>query len=149
MVNFFFFPFLLKAYDTVRFNNSTASKVESIWKSLARTKYFFWSHNKALQDKELEHVQKELEQAKDPLRHDAREIPHHFRCCITFDLLRDPVVAPSGVSFERNKILEYLKKSKEDPTTRQPLDESQLYPNNNLRDAVDAFLERNWWAYST
>lgn len=37
--------------------------------------------------------------------------------------------------------------SKLDPITREPLDPSQLAPNLAIKEAVQAFLDKNGWAY--
>ena len=40
----------------------------------------------------------------------------------TFEVFRDPVIGPSGHSYERLAILEHLKKGSQfDPITREPL----------------------------
>ncbi|GAA0173279.1 hypothetical protein Leryth_000819 [Lithospermum erythrorhizon] len=76
------------------------------------------------------------------------EVPDHLCCKITMEIFRDPVITPSGVTYERAVILEHLQKvGKFDPVTRDPLYPSQLVPNLALKEAVDAFLDRHGWAY--
>ncbi|KAG9149355.1 hypothetical protein Leryth_003325 [Lithospermum erythrorhizon] len=78
------------------------------------------------------------------------EIPDYLCCKITLDIFRDPVITPSGVTYERAVILEHLQKvGKFDPITRDPLYPSQLVPNLAIKDAVDSFLDRHNWAYKT
>lgn len=78
----------------------------------------------------------------------ARSVPDHFLCSITLDLMLDPVLAPSGVSYERAAITHYLSTVKgEDPTTRKPLTADQLYPNLALKSAITAWLALNPWAH--
>lgn len=67
-------------------------------------------------------------------------IPNHFMCPLTLDILRDPVIAPSGYTYERSAILDFIKKYAIDPVTRTPLTPTQLYPNNNLKDAVSRYI---------
>ncbi|KAK2426094.1 E3 ubiquitin-protein ligase CHIP [Trifolium repens] len=78
-------------------------------------------------------------------------VPHYLQCPFSRELFRDPVIAPSGASYERRAILDYIRKAAPgkaiDPSTRLPLRECQLYNNLALREAVDDFLHRNWWAY--
>ncbi|KAJ8558287.1 hypothetical protein K7X08_005053 [Anisodus acutangulus] len=55
------------------------------------------------------------------------EVPDYLCCKITLDIFRDPIITPSGVTYERAVILDHLQKvGKFDPVTREPLKESQL-----------------------
>jgi len=40
----------------------------------------------------------------------AFQVPEHLCCNITMDMFRDPVVTPSGVTYERSVILEHLER---------------------------------------
>ncbi|OAY34847.1 E3 ubiquitin-protein ligase CHIP isoform X2 [Manihot esculenta] len=76
------------------------------------------------------------------------EVPDYLCCKITLDIFRDPVITPSGVTYERAVILDHLKKvGKFDPITREPLDPSQLIPNLAIKEAVQAYLRKHGWAY--
>ncbi|KAH1081580.1 hypothetical protein J1N35_021341 [Gossypium stocksii] len=78
------------------------------------------------------------------------EVPGYLCCKITLDILRDPVITPSGVTYERTVILQHLQKvGKFDPVTREPLDHSQLVPNLAIKEAVRAYLDGHGWAYNT
>jgi len=65
---------------------------------------------------------------------------------ITFEVMHDPVITPSGVSYERVGLLKHVKASGLDPLTREPLTEKQIIPNVALRNACSEFLENNGWA---
>ncbi|XP_065876085.1 E3 ubiquitin-protein ligase CHIP isoform X2 [Euphorbia lathyris] len=76
------------------------------------------------------------------------EVPDYLCCKITLDIFRDPVITPSGVSYERAVILDHLQKvGRFDPVTHEPLDQSQLITNFALKEAVQAYLDRHGWAY--
>ncbi|KAL1162190.1 hypothetical protein V6Z11_A07G185900 [Gossypium hirsutum] len=76
------------------------------------------------------------------------EVPDYLCCKITLDIFRDPVITPSGVTYERAVILDHLQKvGKFDPITREPLDQSQLVPNLAMKEAVQAYLDKHGWAY--
>ena len=76
------------------------------------------------------------------------EIPDYLCCQITLDIFHDPVITPSGVTYERAVILDHLKKVGEfDPITRVPLNPSQLVPNLAIKEAVHDFLDKHGWAY--
>lgn len=75
-----------------------------------------------------------------------RVVPDYLIDTITFEIMHDPVVTPSGASYERVGLLKHLRAHGVDPLTRQPLTESQLYPNVALKNACSEFLENNGWA---
>lgn len=78
------------------------------------------------------------------------EVPDYLCCKITLDIFRDPVITPSGVTYERAVILDHLQKvGRFDPITREPLDQSQLVPNLAIKEAVQAYLDEHGWAYKT
>ncbi|KAL2470731.1 E3 ubiquitin-protein ligase CHIP [Abeliophyllum distichum] len=78
------------------------------------------------------------------------EVPDYLCCKITLDIFRDPVITPSGVTYERAVILDHLQKvGKFDPVSREPLYPSQLVSNLAIKEAVRAFLETHGWAYKT
>ena len=68
---------------------------------------------------------------------------------LTFEVFRDPVVAPSGHSYERVAVMEHLRRvGKFDPVTREPLVESDLRPNHSLRNAAHEWLNDHAWAFA-
>ncbi|CAN8269558.1 unnamed protein product [Cochlearia groenlandica] len=76
------------------------------------------------------------------------EVPGYLCCNITLEIFRDPVISPSGVTYERAAILEHLKKvGFFDPITREYFDPSKLVPNLAIKEAVAAYLEKHAWAY--
>ncbi|XP_024975276.1 E3 ubiquitin-protein ligase CHIP [Cynara cardunculus var. scolymus] len=77
-----------------------------------------------------------------------REVPDHLCCKITLDIFRDPVITPSGLTYERSVILDHLEKvGAFDPVTRESLYPWQLVPNLAIKEAVEAYLEKHGWAY--
>ncbi|RDY11867.1 E3 ubiquitin-protein ligase CHIP, partial [Mucuna pruriens] len=72
------------------------------------------------------------------------EVPDYLCCGITLDIFCDPVITPSGLTYERAVILDHLEKvGMFDPVTRDPLDPSQLIPNLAIKEAVQAFLDKH------
>jgi hypothetical protein len=60
-----------------------------------------------------------------------------FRCPITHQLLRDPVLTCDGISFEREAIASWFAKGNTtSPVTGEQLDTTQLVPNIALRKAI-------------
>jgi ubiquitin-protein ligase len=88
--------------------------------------------------------------ALDQMQH---TLPEHFLDPITFELLEDPVITPTGRTYSRATILKCLSHKKEDPLTRTPLTESQLIPNRALAEEVERFKKdldkskskKAWW----
>ncbi|CAA2965102.1 E3 ubiquitin- ligase CHIP [Olea europaea subsp. europaea] len=78
------------------------------------------------------------------------DVPDYLCCKITLDIFRDPVITPSGLTYERAVILDHLHKvGNFDPVSREPLYSSQLVPNLAIKEAARAFLETHGWAYKT
>ncbi|KAJ4953233.1 hypothetical protein NE237_030065 [Protea cynaroides] len=93
--------------------------------------------------KSLEEVFRKAAEADIPT-----EVPDYLCCKITLDIFRDPIITPSGVTYERAVILDHLQKvGKFDPVTREPLEQHQLVPNLAIKEAVQAFLKYHGWAY--
>ncbi|KAG1670719.1 STIP1 y and U box-containing protein 1 [Nymphon striatum] len=76
-----------------------------------------------------------------------REVPDHLCGKISFELMREPVITPSGITYERKDIEEHLQRVGHfDPVTRSSLTQDQLVPNLAMKEVVDAFLAENKWA---
>lgn len=75
-----------------------------------------------------------------------RVVPDHLVDGITFEIMHDPVVTPSGTSFERLGIVKYIEQSGVDPLTRVKMTANDLRPNYALKAACEEFLEKNGWA---
>ncbi|CAG0882437.1 unnamed protein product [Darwinula stevensoni] len=66
-----------------------------------------------------------------------REVPDYLCGKISFELLRDPVVTPSGVTYDRKDIEEHLLRVGHfDPVTRAPLTQDQLIPNLSMKEVI-------------
>ena len=62
-----------------------------------------------------------------------------FICPITNEIMNDPVIDNDGNSYEKNAILEWLKRSKTSPITRKNLYEHNLSPNRALKNMIEKF----------
>ncbi|MBA0653141.1 hypothetical protein Goklo_020343, partial [Gossypium klotzschianum] len=155
---------LQKALDLGRGVNPKGYMIDEIWQELAKAKYLQWEHASSKRSWELHSLKyvipvrsfsdeaiishmKQLEVLSLVFKEAGEaDIPgevHDYLCCkITLDILRDPVITPSGVTYERTVILQHLQKvGKFDPVTREPLDHSQLVPNLAIKEAVQAYLD--------
>lgn len=77
-----------------------------------------------------------------------REVPDYLCGKISFEILVDPVITPSGITYERKDIEEHLQRIGHfDPVTRVKLTQDQLIPNYSMKEVVDGFLCENEWAH--
>lgn len=76
-----------------------------------------------------------------------REVPDYLCGKISFEILQEPVITPSGITYERKDIEEHLQRVGHfDPVTRVRLTQDQLIPNLSMKEVVDSFLQENEWA---
>lgn len=72
-----------------------------------------------------------------------KNAPDHFCCPITLAPMKDPVIAPSGHSYERETLLAHVARYGTDPLTGEVLQADQVRPNRALRDAIAAWATEN------
>ena len=60
-----------------------------------------------------------------------------LQCSISFELMSDPVVTPSGYLYDRCNIEQWVSKNHTDPTTRKPLRRSHLTKVRGLKFIPD------------
>ncbi|XP_063680755.1 E3 ubiquitin-protein ligase CHIP-like [Bolinopsis microptera] len=76
-----------------------------------------------------------------------REVPDYLCGKISFEIMKEPVITPSGVTYERSDLEEHLQRVGHfDPLTRVPLKREKLTPNLAMREVIEHFLENNPWA---
>ncbi|GMI71105.1 plant U-box 23 [Hibiscus trionum] len=74
------------------------------------------------------------------------EIPKYFICPISLQIMKDPVTAITGITYDRDSIEQWLLKAKTTncPVTQQPLPTfSDLTPNHMLRRLIQAWCSEN------
>mmetsp|Transcript_19386 Transcript_19386/g.23166 ORF Transcript_19386/g.23166 Transcript_19386/m.23166 type:complete len:787 (-) Transcript_19386:598-2958(-) len=64
-----------------------------------------------------------------------------FVCPITRMLLKDPVIAEDGFTYERSAIAQWFQKSNRSPITNLPVAHTGLVPNLGLRGAIDEWQQ--------
>jgi len=75
-----------------------------------------------------------------------REIPDFLCGKISFEIMNDPVITPSGITYDRNDIEQHLHKvGRFDPVTRTELTIDQLIPNLAIKEVVENFVNENEW----
>lgn len=74
------------------------------------------------------------------------DTPEELTCCISMELMTDPVVAMDGKSYERANINKYWERQEGrpiSPITREQLSSAELYPNHNLRMVCAEFAAKH------
>jgi len=75
-----------------------------------------------------------------------REVPDYLCGKISFAVMRDPVITPSGITYDRKDIEEHLQRVGHfDPVTRHDLKLNQLIPNLAMREVITSFVDQNEW----
>ena len=71
------------------------------------------------------------------------DIPEDYVCPITQEMMKNPVVAANGHSYEYSAIHEYLKRgNKKSPLTREILKNDVLIKNHRLRIIIQGFRDK-------
>uniref|UniRef100_H2ZN14 E3 ubiquitin-protein ligase CHIP n=1 Tax=Ciona savignyi TaxID=51511 RepID=H2ZN14_CIOSA len=79
-------------------------------------------------------------------RRRTRDVPDYLCGKISFELMKDPVITPSGITYERRLIEEHIQRVGHfDPVTRHELKLNQLIPNIAMREVISNFVEENGW----
>ncbi|THC97758.1 hypothetical protein EYZ11_002740 [Aspergillus tanneri] len=73
-------------------------------------------------------------------------VPDYLVDGITFEIMHDPMMTPSGSSFDRIGIVKYVEQAGVDPITRVSMTVNELRPNYALKAACEEFLDKNGWA---
>ncbi|KAF7851927.1 hypothetical protein BT93_L1640 [Corymbia citriodora subsp. variegata] len=77
---------------------------------------------------------------------DVLDVPEYFRCPISLQLMRDPVTAVTGITYDRESIEHWLLDGRNAtcPVTKQQLrKDSDLTPNHNLRRLIQSWCNEN------
>ncbi|KAF4358688.1 hypothetical protein CsatB_029802 [Cannabis sativa] len=75
--------------------------------------------------------------------HKVPVIPDDFRCPISLELMKDPVIVSTGQTYERSCIEKWLEAHGTCPKTQQALSNNTLTPNYVLRSLIAQWCEAN------
>ena len=64
-------------------------------------------------------------------------------CPIDFGMMTDPMITPTGHTFQRSAIERHLGQNQFDPIDRAPCTIQQLIPNLVMRDTVEGWLDQH------
>lgn len=66
-----------------------------------------------------------------------------FCCPITLEIMKDPVVAGDGHTYERRAITTWIHSHGTSPITKQPLSALALMPNLSMKHQIELYLSSN------
>ncbi|XP_022749165.1 U-box domain-containing protein 26-like [Durio zibethinus] len=79
-----------------------------------------------------------------PLDLDGVQVPYHFRCPISLELMRDPVTVTTGQTYDRTSIESWVATGNTTcPVTRAPLSDCTFIPNHTLRRLIQDWCVAN------
>ncbi|KAJ0657648.1 putative adaptor protein Cbl domain superfamily [Helianthus annuus] len=85
-----------------------------------------------------------VEGEKSVMRHRSPVIPDDFRCPISLELMKDPVIVSTGQTYERSSIQKWLNAGhKTCPKTQQTLLHTALTPNYVLKSLIALWCDSN------
>lgn len=87
---------------------------------------------------DLPQVEEQQLQEVWPLGEDSFNI---FLCPITHDVLKDPVVAADGYTYERTAITRWFKTSRKSPITGQIMPHTTVFPNQSVRTLLKSLMD--------
>ena len=111
------------------------------------------------QQEQISNIEADYQQKYDDLtrlfnendaRRRKREIPDYLCGKISFEIMNDPVITPSGITYDRYDIEQHLHRvGRFDPVTRQELTIDQLIPNLTMKEVLEHFVSENEWIDGT
>ena len=107
------------------------------YKKNIKESFFFEMNNEILYDNGIIISEDELK-IRQTLK--KKKIPEHFKCPISHELMRNPVVTSCGTTYEKENIKKWLKENKIDPLTRQTINDT-LISNLILKTLIQDFIE--------
>ena len=69
------------------------------------------------------------------------DIDEVLKCPITLSFFADPVITPSGQTYEGQAIRQWIQENNTDPLSRDTLDVTQLRPNTAIKQIVDELIQ--------
>ncbi|KAJ0979448.1 hypothetical protein J5N97_014922 [Dioscorea zingiberensis] len=111
---------------------------EKMLRLLEKIKDFMQIQNPQMGDPAISNVPPSDEKPKTPV------IPEDFRCPISLELMKDPVIVATGQTYERGYIEKWLDAGHDTcPKTQQKLPNTSLTPNYVLRSLIAQWCESN------
>ena len=123
-------PSIIEAMRAVSEASAKKLAVQEVFDDIAR--------HQAVVEAELADHRAELERLR--IRRD--EVPESFACPITTELMKDPVFAADGHTYERCAIAQWFERAQTSPTTNEPI-ATNLVPNHAMKSMIAEFLDHS------
>ena len=104
-------------------------------------------NDETISEKEKNEYLKDLEKFFKFDYEETKEIPNEFICPISDKLMLKPFITKFGNTYEESFIKDFVFKNKKDFLEDKVLGVNEIYPNLNMRHAVEDFVEKNPWAF--
>ncbi|KAM4024769.1 WD repeat, SAM and U-box domain-containing protein 1 [Anomaloglossus baeobatrachus] len=86
-------------------------------------------------------ILRKIEDLKSKMQVASSNIPEEFLCPITCEIMKEPVIASDGYSYERNAIESWISTKRTSPMTNLPLENLLLTPNRTLKMALNRWQD--------
>ncbi|XP_068101813.1 WD repeat, SAM and U-box domain-containing protein 1 [Hyperolius riggenbachi] len=86
-------------------------------------------------------IMRKIEELRSKMKAASSDTPEEFLCPITWELMKDPVMASDGYSYERSAIENWISTRRTSPMTNLPLENLLLTPNRTLKMALNRWLD--------
>ncbi|KAG8559892.1 hypothetical protein GDO81_017481 [Engystomops pustulosus] len=86
-------------------------------------------------------ILRKIEDLKSKMKATSSNVPEEFLCPITCEIMKDPVIASDGYSYERKAIESWISTKRTSPMTNLPLENLLLTPNRTLKMALNRWLD--------
>jgi WD40 repeat protein len=73
---------------------------------------------------------------------DQNVTPEEFLCPITHELMKDPVIASDGYTYDRPAIVSWITREQRSPMTNSLLASTEVIPNRTLKMMIQKFLDK-------
>jgi len=93
------------------------------------------------EEEEEEEKEKQEDKGEEKAEEVDEEVPEEFCCPITQDVMKDPVIAEDGHTYEKATILEWIEKNGTSPITREPISKNVLIVNRVLKGQIEQYIE--------
>lgn len=81
----------------------------------------------------------EKEKSLNAVNNKLDKIYENLICPISLSIIEEPVICPSGITYEKKNLYDWFKKQKVEPCSKEEITEEKLYPNNALKNVIEAF----------
>lgn len=75
------------------------------------------------------------------LPNEITDIPHDFRCPVSYEILQDPVIAADGQTYSQKTMIHWFRIAKSSPSTGRALSNTELQPDHGLADRVNGWVK--------